>query len=389
MPKMAAPEIFESPPAWERADTISIAFLMAAAACTRLWHLSKPGEPVFDEIYYVGEGLAYLRGEQFTSSNPPLAKLLIAGSVLIFGERPLSWRIPNACLGIALIAITYLLARRMFHSRLAAGLAAGIVACDGMFLVHSRIATTDIASASFAALSYLMLFRFVQASNFESRRTALVFIGISLGLCLGSKFLLPGVTFLLVTAFLLLSLVLMPTRLYAVNTASRANLRRQIAGAFILISSISASVYLMLFIPHFILGWWGGIGSLYHSYRAVIWLQRQAARAADPHASPWWSWPLMLRTFSYRHRTRANGWVTTVWAGGDPILWWAASAAIVIMAVRTVLRPTLLRAFLVIGYLSYWVVLIAATLALPLHLHAVDILWVPRARRAARRVLAR
>ncbi len=360
MPKMADAEFFEPPPAWERADTISIVCLMAAAAYTRLWNLSNPGDLVFDEIYYVGEGLAYLRGEQFTSSHPPLAKLLIAGSVLIFGDRPFSWRIPNACLGIALIAITYLLARRMFHSRLAAGLAAGIAACDGMFLVHSRIAMTDIVYLSFAALACLMLFRFVQASNFESRRRALVFIGISLGLCLGSKFLVPGVTFLLVTGFLLLSLALMPARLYAVNTASRASHRRQIAGAILLTGAISASVWLALFIPHFILGWWSGIGSIYHNYQEVIWLQQQAANAADPHASPSWSWPLLLRTFSYWYRTSANGSVTAIWAGGNPIVWWAASAAIAITAVRAVVRPTLVRAFLVTGYLSYSVVPIAS-----------------------------
>src|SRR5208282_6894113 len=57
-----------------------------------------------------------------------------------------------------------------------------------------------------------------------------------------------------------------------------------------------------------------------------------------------------------------------VWGGGNPIAWWAASVAIAITATRAVVRPTFSRAFLVIGYLSYWIVLMASPRRLYLHL---------------------
>ena len=304
--------------------------------------------------------MAYLRGEQFSCSHPPLAKLLIAGSVLIFGDHPWSWRVPNACLGCVLVAVTYLLARRMFGSRLAAAFAATLVLCDGMFLVHSRMAVTDIVYLTFAAIGYLMLFQFVQATNLAAQRRALIFAGVWLGLSLASKFFIPGVAFLLVIAFLTLSLVPMAGRPDAAEIASRP-IGRQIAGAIILVGSVSASVYLVTFLPHFMFGWWSGVGSLFHYSQEAVWRQRRTvAGPTDPYASPLWSWPLMLHPYRYFQETAADGRIATVWGGGNPLSWWAASVAIAITAAKTVVRPTFAPAFLVVGYLSFWLVLIAS-----------------------------
>ena len=153
---------------WLRIDTIVTAVLVACAAVTRLWRLGLPAEIVFDEVHFVeNQARHYLHGESFLDPHPPLDKLVIALGIALFGDHPWSWRIGNAVLGIALVAITYLLGRRMFHSRLAAALAAAFVAGDGLFIVDSRIAVIDICYVTFAALAYLMLFRF-----FENTRPA-------------------------------------------------------------------------------------------------------------------------------------------------------------------------------------------------------------------------
>jgi dolichyl-phosphate-mannose--protein O-mannosyl transferase len=127
-------------------------------------------------------------------------------------------------------------------------------------------------------------------------------------------------------------------------------------GAMAVVGSIAAIVYLAVFIPHFYLGWWGGISDLFKYYKDVVWYEGSVASATHPYASPWWSWPLMLRPIAYWQNFPKTGDVSTVWGGGNPVLWWGALTAITITAVKALERPNLARSFLVIGYLSYFVI---------------------------------
>ena len=190
-------------PAWITTDTIIISALLIVAGFTRFWHLGHPNEIVFDEVHFVAQGRHYLHGESFLDPHPPLAKLVIAAGILIFGDHPWSWRVGNATLGTALVAITYLLGRRMSGSRLVGAIAGAIILCDGMYLVDSHYAVIDIVYLTCAAVAYLLFFRFAQTPDPGARRRILPWIGLALGLCLASKFYIPAITFLLVMGFIL------------------------------------------------------------------------------------------------------------------------------------------------------------------------------------------
>jgi dolichyl-phosphate-mannose-protein mannosyltransferase len=338
---------------WIRADTIIITVLIACAAATRLWHLGFPNEIVFDEVHFVeNQARHYLHGESFLDPHPPLDKLIIALGIALFGDHPWSWRIGNATLGIALVGITYLLGRRMFHSRLAATLAAAFVLCDGVFIVDSRIAVIDICYITFAALAYLMLFRFLESTDRLDRRRTLVGMAVALGLCMGSKLYIPEIIFLVVIGFLA----------YALWNPGGARTRkrydpqryRRVGGAMLLTGSISAAVYIAVFLPHFLLGWWGGVADLVHYYSDVIWYESSVASATHPYSSPWWSWPLMLRPVAYWQNFPNTGKVATVWFGGNPASWWGGFTAIAIVASQIFeRRRSTWRYFVLIGYLSY------------------------------------
>ena len=199
-----APEPAAAPaPPWIAADTIIISVLLIAAAFTRFWHLGHPAEIVFDEVHFVGQGRHYLHGESFLDPHPPLAKLVIAAGILLFGDHPWSWRAGNATLGTAIVGITYLLGRRMSGSRLVGALAGAIILCDGMYLVDSHYAVIDIVYLTCAAAAYLLFFKFAQAPDPGARRRILPWIGLVLGLCLASKFYIPAITFLMVMGFIL------------------------------------------------------------------------------------------------------------------------------------------------------------------------------------------
>jgi dolichyl-phosphate-mannose--protein O-mannosyl transferase/Gpi18-like mannosyltransferase len=332
---------------WLRADTIVLALLIAAAAATRLWRLGFPAEIVFDEVHFVAQARHYIRAEPFLDPHPPLAKLVIAAGILIFGDHPWSWRIGNALCGILLVALTYMLGRRMFGSRLAGALAASFIVCDGMFLVDSRIAVIDIVYLTLAAWSYLLLFRFAESNDTRDRRMTLAAMGVTLGLCLGSKLYIPAITFLLCAGFMTHFILRFERAAPLEARAWRA------FGAWMMVGCLGAIFYLLVFLPHFALGWWAGIADLFHYYGDVMWYERSVEAATHPYASPWWSWPLMLRPIAYWQNFPPQGKVATIWGGGNPLLWWSALTAIVITAVRAIERPNAARTFLMVGYLSY------------------------------------
>jgi dolichyl-phosphate-mannose-protein mannosyltransferase len=347
------PAEFAQPIPWLRTDTILLLILVAAAAALRFWHLGHPHEIVFDEVHFVGQARHYLRGERFLDPHPPLAKLIIAAGIWLFGDHSWSWRVGNAILGTALVGVTYLLGRRMFRSRMTGALAAAFVLGDGLFLVDSRIGVIDIVYLTFAAISYLLFFRFVQSPGTRERKRALLFMGVALGLCLGSKLYVPAITFLLVMGFLVFMLARAQPGAPRGPDAAR---RRRITGAVALVWSMAAIFYLAVFIPHYLIRWWGGIADLFNYYSRVIWYEGSLTGVTHPYASPWWSWPLMLRPVAYWQHFPKVGDVATIWGAGNPLTWWGALAAITITAVRAIERPNLSRAFLVIGYLSYFVI---------------------------------
>jgi len=332
---------------WTRIDTIVLVALVAAAAATRIWHLGHPAEIVFDEVHFVAQARHYIRGEPFLDPHPPLAKLVIAGGILLFGDHPWSWRIGNALCGILLVGLSYMLGRRMFASRLAGALAASFIICDGMFLVDSRVAVIDIVYLTLAAWSYLLLFRFAESTDPRDRRRTLAAMGATLGLCLGSKLYVPALTFLLCAGFMVWFI------LDAERTASWEARWWRTFGALLMVGALSAAFYIAVFLPHFLLGWWGGIADLVHYYGDVLWYENSVRNATHPYSSQWWTWPLMLRPIAYWQSFPPQGKVATIWGGGNPLLWWSALTAITITAVRALERPNAARTFLVIGYLAY------------------------------------
>ncbi|HXW84754.1 MAG TPA: phospholipid carrier-dependent glycosyltransferase, partial [Candidatus Binataceae bacterium] len=461
------------PLTWLSRDWMILAGLLIVGAGTRLWRLWQPPEIVFDEVHFVGQARHYLHGETFRDPHPPLAKLVIAVGILLFGDHPWSWRLGNAILGTLLLAITYLLGRRMFHSRLAAALAAGAVLFDGIYLVDSRYACIDIVYITMAALSYLLLFRFIEQTGLFARRWTLAWIGLTVGLCVAAKLYIPAVTLLLVMGFLIFVLVREDQReqadfdsdlyvrrqllVYSLAWAAfavtalvnyeagigdslftllgysipaltlilpvgflacvllnevvydRARVRlvlhvasltgglaaiayvmlfllvllpryyvlrlfdlwgsrevffdqskmRKILSAIGLTGGIAVMTYILVFLPHFLWGWWGGMDDLlYWFFKDVPDYERSVASATHPYSSPWWSWPLMLRPLAYWQNfpPGTGGYVATVWGASSPLLCWGAFTAITITAVKTIERPTLSRVFLVLGYLGYLVI---------------------------------
>jgi dolichyl-phosphate-mannose-protein mannosyltransferase len=160
-------------PSATRWDWLAIAAVTAVAGLLRFWRLDRPHRLVFDETYYVKQGVSYLRSgyelrwngnktasvdARFRSGDtnvflkdadfvvhPPVGKWMIAAGEWIFGPgSSWGWRFSAALVGTLSILMVALITRRLLRSTLLGVVAGLLLAVDGHHFVHSRTGLLDI-----------------------------------------------------------------------------------------------------------------------------------------------------------------------------------------------------------------------------------------------------
>jgi dolichyl-phosphate-mannose--protein O-mannosyl transferase len=173
---------------------------------TRIYRLSIPKSYYFDEVYHAYTAKAYARndprgyewfntsdeeGTAFEWLHPPVSKLIMAGSISIFGENSFAWRLPSAIFGTFVIFLIYLLTQKLFNNQKTSLLAAAIASLDGLLLVQSRIAMNDIYLVAFMLLSLIFYLQFTHKQKFKDLILSGLFVGLSLSTKWSGLFLLP------------------------------------------------------------------------------------------------------------------------------------------------------------------------------------------------------
>jgi dolichyl-phosphate-mannose--protein O-mannosyl transferase len=278
--------------------------LALAAAAFRLPRLGFPPEEVFDEVYHAKTALQYLQGEPPTEwVHPPTAKLLIAVGVWAFGYHPWAWRLLPALAGIALAPVFFFLARRVLATERAALLATALLLCDGVYLVQSRTAMTNIFAVLFQVGAALCI---LQASLRDRIHAGwMTAAGVALGLAVSTRW-----TSLWATAFLgLVLLVVRGRRLFA---------PRELALTVVAFAVLPVSLYVLSYVPWMRQG--HALSDLW-PHQVAIWRYHADLRATHPYFSKWYTWPWLYRPTWYYFK-QDSGVVRGIVAIGNPALWW-------------------------------------------------------------------
>jgi len=291
----------------------ALAAIALLALGLRFWHLAQPEHLVFDEVYYAQFAHNYLTGTPFFNVHPPLSQYLIAGGLWL-GERLLvDWartvaidgvarptfglRFANALAGslvpLAASGVAYQLTQR----RGCALLAGLFLATDGLFLVESRYALSNIYIVLFGLLAQGLGLR---ALRHGGRRWELALASLCLGAAIATKW--NGLGFVLgLVAFWGLARYLrwqQPGQLPEL-LQQWAQLRpAAIAGYLGLVPLLT---YSLLWTPHLAMNPQLGFGDVH----ARIWNYHQQVERGPqvhPYCSRWYSWPLMVRPVAYAYQ---------------------------------------------------------------------------------------
>jgi len=289
---------------------------LAVGLWARTYSLGSPSSRVFDETYFPTFAYNYLQGVPVFDLHPPLGKFVLAAGIALLGDTPLAWRLMPALFGCALLGLGAVLGWCYTKERVGALLLAAFLASEMILVVYSRTGLLD------GILLFFILATLLTALRAE-RRGQVIWPAVLLGLSVAVKWAALG--------------LVVPVG----YVLWRKGLLKPFVGAL----WISVIVYVLVVYVGEIAGgtsdpWLAWIGVWeWHLYAAG----GIALQVDHPWASPWWSWPLMLRPIIFFHEADTEGRLLTIAAIGNPVLWWSSTIAVVLSLGELVRRKVVAR----------------------------------------------
>ena len=316
--------------------------------------------------------------------HPPLGKLLIALGMHAFGaDSSFGWRISTAIVGILAVVLIMLVAKKLFRSTLLSVLAGGLLAIEGNAIVMSRVALLDNFAMFFVLLGFgaVLLDREWSRGRLEAwivRREKLGrsldwgpalwwrpwLIGAGLAFGLASAVKWNGLYFLAGFAIYTLVVDALARRRAGIAFWASGTIFKQAPTSFVLLVPVALAAYLTTWA-----GWFATAGGYYRQWAtepgnaatgmlAWIPLEWQSfwhyqvsaynyhVGEVRPHgyqANPL-TWLFLVRPTSMYYQGSGPGenGCTVDYCGAsitgiaNPLIWWAATAAILFLVYRLV-----------------------------------------------------
>ncbi|CAN5606490.1 phospholipid carrier-dependent glycosyltransferase [soil metagenome] len=371
-----------------------------------LWNLGYesawPAEA--DTLFAGGQTGIFLTDPSFVV-HPPLAKWLIALGMAAFGpDNSFGWRVSTAIVGILAVILIMLVAKKLFGSTLLATIAGLLMAIEGNAIVMSRVALLDNYVMFFALIGFgcilmdrqfsaVRLSAWVHERESSSRsldwgpamlwRPWLIAAGVAFGATAAVKW--SGLYFLAGFAIYTLAVDAIARRRAGSPFWLSGTTFKQAPLTFLLTVPIALAVYLSTWAGWFLSDngynrqWatepgnaWSGIlswvplsiQSLWH-FESSVYAYHVGENRPHGYQANTLTWLFMVRPTSMWYQGSARGDNGCEWdacgasiAGiANPIIWWAATAAILYLVYRLVRfrewRVGLILMGLAAGYLPW------------------------------------
>ena len=293
----------------------------------------------FDEVYFARSAIEFVNHQiPLERTHPDLGKLIQAIGVATLGPIPFGWRIMGVIFGSLIVALMYLLGKKLFGTWIGGFSAAFLMTFDFMHFTMARIGTVDTYLIFFTLLSQLFfLIYFMKIIKNGWKKTSILPLMLAVvffALGFSTKFGFP-----LFPALGLLAL-LAAVRLKEV-WRQKSSLADKYLAFFdhpflLLIASIGivALIYFATYIPDMLLG---------DSFPTIVNLQFamlgfHSGSVVDTSSAPWWSWPLMFRPDGmnvprwFDITYLPNNVVSTISVFGNPVVWWVGFTAMIVLA---------------------------------------------------------
>lgn len=380
------PAVISRPP-YTRRDAVGLILLILLAGGLRFFRLAEPQSLVFDETYYAKDACLFAGFDQdFCDTNqateqswvhPPLGKWLIAGGIKLFGYNSFGWRFSAALFGTLLVALVYILARKLFRTRWTAGVAGFLVATDLLLIVQSRIAMLDIFVAFFVVLGFIFLafdrerilllrehHRFPFYGEAPQREPEWrVLAGAAFGLAIAVKW--AAVWALLAAIVLAVAWSVGLARIRKQDPdmflGAEPTLLREFAGVALSFGVVPLVTYLLSYIV-----WFSSNGLDLAEFLAVQGRMLEfhsTLEASHSYQSEALTWPLVLRPIAYFWEGEPQA--KHILAFGNPATWWVALIGAVWLGVRSFRKWRAERFVAAAWFVQYgaWVAITAPVLS--------------------------
>jgi len=160
--------------------------ILLVAGCLRLWGAFDITGYTGDESFHVPSAISMGQHGTPLSSNwthPPGGALILLGTITLFGDNPVGWRLGGIALGTATVGLLYLVAARLFRNETAALLAAALLALDPFHIHFSRTTFMEIPVLCF----FLLFVHCMLTYQDTGSKWSLVVAGFALGLAVATK----------------------------------------------------------------------------------------------------------------------------------------------------------------------------------------------------------
>lgn len=327
----------------------------------------------FDEIYHARTAYEFIHHEKiYEWTHPPLGKLIISLGIMIFGMCPFGWRIAGTVVGILMVPVIYLFAKRLMkHSWLA------VVSCvlftfDFMHFAQTRIATIDVYVTFFIILMYYFMYRYSQMSFYDTalKKTLrpLAFCGIAMGLGVASKWTgaYAGAGLAVIFFGVLLRrykeyryALQMPdgetdgiAHKYVIENFKPYTIKT-IIWCCIFFVAVPIVIYCASYIPYMLTPSGEGLGTVVKNMEEMYtYHSKTVLGSTHPYSSMWYQWPIMQRPIWLYSGKISENVKEGISSFGNPAVWWVGIAAFAYMLYRAVSKKDKTAAFLVIAYLA-------------------------------------